>query len=110
MFDDMRKIAKQVGEREQSGVLGTYTHRSLNEEFYFGRYDSAVFGDDAEEARGQRLASISQPLARSGQPLARVGQPLAKFSQTLAAQNVLIAVTFLFYRKKHDQKNTTGEL
>ena len=52
MFDDMRKIAKQVGEREQSGVLGTYTHRSLNEEFYFGRYDSAVFGDDAEGGSG----------------------------------------------------------
>ena len=49
MFDDMRKIARTVGEREQSGVLGTYTHRSLNEEFYFGSYNSAIFGDDDAE-------------------------------------------------------------
>ena len=50
MYDDMRKLAKQVGDREKSGVLGTVNFRSLNEEFYYGRYDSAVFGDnDAED-------------------------------------------------------------
>ena len=52
MFDDMRKLAKTVGEREQSGVLGTATHKTLNEEFYFGRYDSVIFGDDAAGGSG----------------------------------------------------------
>lgn len=43
-WNNMRKIAQQVGELERSGQLGTENYRSLAEEFHHGTYDEEIFG------------------------------------------------------------------
>lgn len=44
MWNNMRKMAQQVGELEQSGRLGSKNYRSLAEEFHHGTYDEEIFG------------------------------------------------------------------
>lgn len=43
-WNNMRKIAQQVGELERIGQLGTENYRSLAEEFHHGTYDEEIFG------------------------------------------------------------------
>ena len=44
MWNNMRKMAKQIGELEQSGRLGLEVRRTITEEFHRGTYDEEIFG------------------------------------------------------------------